>query len=427
MRTIINWVLYGLIVGVFSGLASALFLAGLDAVTNVREAHAWLLFLLPLAGAMVSYGYMRWGGAASRGNNLIVEQIRSLQVDRVERVPLRMAPMILLGTWVTHLFGGSAGREGTAVQMGGSLADLAARFFRADAVDRRILLLCGLSGGFGAVFGTPLAGAVFALEVVTLGGRMAYKAIVAVVISAFVGDWLTRAVGIKHLSYSMGGIPSFSMLLLVKVAAAAICFGLMSWLFVTGVKQLKGVLSRIVPRVYVRSFIGGAVVIALVYIAGSRTYLGLSLPLLVQSFQEQLPSVDFVWKSVITVITLGSGFLGGEVTPLFVIGAALGNALAPVLHLSVPFLAGLGLIAVFAGAANTPLACIVLGYELFGGAGIGYMFVVCLISYMFSGHAGIYESQLLGVPKPRFLIRVPGAGLWLGRANAKKKGRTAPH
>ncbi|AZN41910.1 voltage-gated chloride channel family protein [Paenibacillus albus] len=427
MRTFVKWILYGFIVGVLSGLASALFLAGLDAVTDVREAHAWLLFLLPLAGAAVSYMYLKRGGAASRGNNLIVEQIRGLQEDGAERVPLRMAPMILLGTWVTHLFGGSAGREGTAVQMGGSLADLAARYLQANAVDRRILLLSGISGGFGAVFGTPLAGAVFALEVVTMGRRVAHKAIIAVVISAFVGDWLTRELGIKHLSYSIGVIPPFSMILLLKVAAAAICFGLMSWLFVMGIKQLKGILSRIVSRAYVRSFIGGMVVIALVYIAGSRTYLGLSLPLLVQSFHEQLPTVDFIWKSVFTVITLGSGFLGGEVTPLFVIGAALGNALAPLLHLSVPFLAGLGLIAVFAGASNTPIACVVLGCELFGGAGIGYMILVCLISYMFSGHAGIYESQLHGVPKPRYLIRVPGARLLLERANAKKKGRAAPH
>ncbi|REE80122.1 H+/Cl- antiporter ClcA [Paenibacillus taihuensis] len=427
MRTVVKWVLYGLIVGILSGSASALFLAGLDYVTDVRESHKWLLFLLPLGGAAFSYGYMKRGGASSRGNNLIVEQIRKDQPGEYERVPLRMAPFILLGTWVTHLFGGSAGREGTAVQMGGSLAELAARWVRADAADRRILLLCGISGGFGAVFGTPLAGAVFALEVVTMGRRVAYKAIIAVVISAFVGDWLTRAYGIKHLVYSMGIIPTFSVVLLLKVAAAGIGFGLMSWLFVMGIKSLKLVFSRYVANAPLRSFIGGAAVITLVYIAGTRTYLGLSLPLLVQSFHEQLPSLDFAWKTVFTVITLGSGFLGGEVTPLFVIGATLGNALAPVLHLSVPFLAGLGLIAVFAGASNTPLACIVLGYELFGASGIGYMIVACLISYMFSGHAGIYESQLLGVPKPRMFLRIPGASLLPGYANSKKKGRTAPH
>lgn len=425
MRTIAKWVLYGLIVGVLSGSASALFLAGLDYVTDVRELHPVLLFLLPIAGAAVSYGYMKRGGAASRGNNLIVEQIRKEHGEGYEHVPLRMAPFILLGTWVTHLFGGSAGREGTAVQMGGSLADLAARWVRADAADRRILLLCGISGGFGAVFGTPLAGTVFALEVVTMGRRIAYKAILAVVIAAFVGDWLTRAYGIKHLVYSMGEIPSFSVLLLLKVAAAGIGFGLMSLLFVMGIKSLKRVFGRYVSNAPLRSFIGGAVVIVLVYVAGTRTFLGLSLPLLVQSFHEQLPSFDFAWKTVFTVITLGTGFLGGEVTPLFVVGATLGNALAPVLHLSVPFLAGLGLIAVFAGASNTPLACMVLGYELFGSAGIGYMIVVCLISYMFSGHAGIYESQLLGVPKPPYFIRIPGASLLPG--HAKKKGRTAPH
>ncbi|QHW34570.1 voltage-gated chloride channel protein [Paenibacillus rhizovicinus] len=413
MRKLLEWIAYSAIMGGLTGTASALFLAGLDRLTDVRTNQPWLLWLLPLGGALVSLIYKNYGANAGKGNNLIVEQIRAGDepAERYERVPAIMAPFVLLGTWATHLFGGSAGREGTAVQMGGSLGDVVGRLVKAGGSDRRMLLMCGISGGFASVFGTPMAGAVFALEVVTMGRWISPRMIIPCLIAAFTGDYATRAWGIHHLHYSMGAIPHFSLSVLLKVLVAAILFGFMSLLFTLGISYLKRGMALVASHASARSFIGGFIVVGLVYAVGSRDYLGLSLPLLVQAFQEPLSSLAFLWKTIFTVVTLGSGFMGGEVTPLFVIGGTLGNALAPLLHLDLPFLAGLGLIGVFSGAANAPAACFFLGLELFGLHGAGYMGAVCLVSYMFSGHVGIYSSQLAGVKRPRYFVRVPGLAL----------------
>lgn len=410
MGKIIRWTVLSLLMGGLTGTASAVFLAGLDRLTDTRLEHPWLLWLLPPGGALVSLMYKKYGASAGKGNNLIVEQIRrdDEAAGTFEPVPAIMAPFVLLGTWATHLFGGSAGREGTAVQMGGSLGDVLGRLVRSEGGERRMLLIAGISGGFASVFGTPLAGAVFALEVVTMGRWVALRMVVPSAIAAFTGDYVTRAWGIHHLHYAWGGIPAFSLFVMLKVLTAALAFGLMSLLFTLGVQYVKQGMGAIVAHAGWRSFIGGFVVIGLVYAAGTRDYLGLSLPLLQRAFDEPLSSFAFLWKTIFTVVTLGSGYMGGEVTPLFVIGGTLGNALSPLLQLGVPFLAGLGLLGVFSGAANAPAACFCLGLELFGFHGAGYMAVVCLVSFMFSGHAGIYGAQLAGVERPRYFVRVPG-------------------
>ncbi|RAP78282.1 chloride channel protein [Paenibacillus montanisoli] len=413
MKRQILWLVYGALTGMIVGSAAALFLAGLEYATYLQIEHFWLLYVLPLAGAAVSLLYARFGRNSSKGNNLIIEQVRrgDRKAESFEEVPFRMAPFILIGTWITHLFGGSAGREGTAVQMGGSLADWLSRLLKADAEGRRVLLLCGISAGFGSVFGTPWAGMIFALEAVTMGRRVAFSAILPCLAAALIGNYTTLAWGIAHLAYDMGEIPSFSWMVVLNVMLASIAFGLMSLLFAVSVQGFKLFLLKLIAAGWARAFVGGLIVIALVYAADSRDYLGLSLQLLLQSFQEDLPAAAFIWKTIFTVVTLGSGYLGGEVTPLFVIGATLGSSLAPFLHMNAGFLAGLGLIAVFAGAANAPIACFVLGMELFGAAGAGYMLLACVVSYMVSGHTGIYSAQLAGVNRPKYYIRVPGIQL----------------
>ena len=286
--------------------------------------------------------------------------------------------------------------------------------------------MCGVSGGFASVFGTPLAGTAFALEAVTMGRWVSARMIAPCAIAAFAGDYVTRAWGIRHLHYAMGDMPPFTLLVLLKVIAASVAFGLTSLLFTLGIQYVKRAMAAFVSHAAWRSVIGGCIVIALVYAFGTRDYLGLGLPLLVQAFQAPLSAFAFLGKAVFTVITLGSGYMGGEVTPLFVIGAALGNALAPLLHLGIPFLAGLGLIGVFSGAANAPAACFVLGLELFGLHGAGYMLAASLVSYIFSGHAGIYGAQLAGVDRPRFFVRFPGAGLLFRRGKASRSGAKSP-
>ncbi|USB35084.1 voltage-gated chloride channel family protein [Paenibacillus sp. YPG26] len=399
-------------VGALSGSASALFLAGLDWATDSRMNHAWLLYLLPVGGAFMSYLYLKIGSNAGKGNNLILETIHHGK----ESIPLRMAPLVLGGTIITHLFGGSAGREGTAIQMGGSLAARVGRLLRLDAADTRIILMCGISGGFGSVFGTPLAGTVFALEVLVIG-MLRYEALLPCFIASVVGNLVTTAWGIQHVHFQIDVVPDLSLIIILKVLAASIAFGLTALLFSTLTHYFKRTFTKLISHPAARSFVGGTVIILLVFIFGTRDYLGLGIPLIERAFSGDVPDYAFLLKILFTALTLGAGFLGGEVTPLFVIGAALGSSLGIWFNEPVGFFAALGFIAVFSGAANTPLACFIMGIELFGAEAGVYMLMACVIGYLFSGHTGIYSSQQLGASKSKlFLIR---AGDTLG--DIKKK------
>lgn len=413
--TLLKWIILGSGVGILTGTASALFLKSLDAVTNLRLEHSWLLFLLPAGGALVSYLYWKFGKNSSKGNNLILEQIN----DGQETIPLRMAPLVLFGTLVTHLFGGSAGREGTAVQMGGSLAEWFGKLLRVGPVDRKILLICGISGGFGSIFGTPLAGTVFGLEVLAIG-LISHEALIPAFVASFVGNLVTSSFwGVSHLHYSIGEVPSLDWLVVLKVVFASILFGLTSILFSELTHFLKKWYTRLFKNPMLKSAVGGFIIIGLVYMIGSRDYLGLGIPLIQSSFTENVSPFAFLFKLIFTSLTLGAGFQGGEVTPLFAIGATLGNALSGFLHLYAPFLAGLGFIAVFSGATNTPIACFLMGIELFGSEAAIYLFIASIVSYLFSGHTGIYTSQRIGISKSHF-ISLPG-GITLSSVKGIRK------
>ncbi|QJC53732.1 voltage-gated chloride channel protein [Paenibacillus albicereus] len=387
---LLKWLALGSLVGALAGSASALLLWSLELATDTRMAHPWLLALLPAAGFFVSWTYRQVGGSAIRGSNLILESIH----EGRERIPLRMAPLVLGGTVLTHLTGGSAGREGTAVQMGGSLAWLAGTLVRSGADDRRILLLCGMAGGFGSVFGTPLAGALFGVEVLAIG-LLRHGALYPCLVAALVGDAVTRAWGIGHAVYPLGEVPPESFAALAAVALAAVAFGLAARLFIAAVHGVRRLATRLVPSAPWRSAAGGTVIALLALLVGGGNYLGLSLPLLQDSFAPSgsIEPFDWLGKLLFTALTLGTGFQGGEVTPLFVIGSTLGHALAPLLQLPAPLLAGLGLVGVFSAAANTPLACFVLGLELFGADAAAYLLVASVIAYLCSGTASIYSSQ----------------------------------
>jgi H+/Cl- antiporter ClcA len=398
-RTFLKWILLGSGVGILSGSASALFLVSLEYVTGQRIEHPWHLFLLPAGGAFVSFIYLKIGKNSAKGNNLIIEQIN----NGSETIPLRMAPLVLLGTLITHLFGGSAGREGTAVQMGGSLAEGFGKLLRISPADRRILLICGISGGFGSIFGTPLAGTVFGLEVLAIG-FISHEALLPAFVASFVGDLITTSFwGVSHTHYQVGLVPDLSAAVILKVIFASVLFGLTSILFSELTHALKKGYSYLFHNPMIKSAVGGFIIIGLVYLLGTRDYLGLGIPLIQDSFEEGVSPFAFLWKLIFTSLTLGAGFQGGEVTPLFAIGATLGNALSGFLHLYGPFLASLGFIAVFCGATSTPIACFLMGIELFGSDSAIYMFIACLVSYLFSGHTGIYTSQRIGVSKSQFI------------------------
>ncbi|MEY3897744.1 MAG: hypothetical protein RLZZ214_3265 [Verrucomicrobiota bacterium] len=401
---LLKWTVLVVPVGVLSGTASAFFLWSLDRLTEMRWQHGWLLFLLPVAGVVISLIYHHFGKSVEAGNNLILEQIHTPGGG----VPLRMAPLVLIGTLLTHLCGGSAGREGTAVQMGGSLADAYRRLFRIDAKHQRMLLMAGIAGGFGSVFGTPLTGAIFAMEVMVIG-RIQYEALVPVLVASIVGDYTCSAWGIHHTTYhiGIGGGWQLDPLLLVQVVGAAVCFGLASRLFSGMVHLFQGFWQRVIPLPWLRPAAGAAFVIGLVYLLGTRDYLGLGVshpdPDVVTILSSFRPGGadpwSWWWKLIFTAVTLSCGFKGGEVTPLFFIGAALGNCIATLTGAPVDLFAGLGFIAVFAGAANTPLACTLMGIELFGAHHTVYFAVACFVAYHLSGHSGIYRSQRIGISK----------------------------
>ena len=390
-RTGLEWTGLGALVGVATGLVSALFLVSLEVATEFRTSHEYVVYALPLAGLLVGLGYERWGKPIVGGNDLILDTIHGAR----PQLPLRMAPMVLVGTLFTHVFGGSAGREGTAVQMGASLADAIAHRFRVRRETRRQLLAAGIAGGFSSVFGTPMAGTVFGLEVATIG-RMDYAAIVPAAVAALVGDFVTRRLGIVHTAYPTIAHVELNAVVLGKLAVVGVAMAGATIAFVELTHRLKHVLETRIVRLPFRMFAGGAAVVILWRLVGSSDYLGLGVPMIVRSFTDpSVPWFAFAVKLVLTAITLSCGFIGGEVTPLFFIGATLGSVLARVLGLPIELGAGVGIAAVFGAASNAPISLSIMAVELLGGNAFPHVFIVTVIAYVLSGHRGIYASQLL--------------------------------
>jgi H+/Cl- antiporter ClcA len=394
-NALFQWTWLGAAVGVACGIASAVFLLLLDRATAFREAHPAIVYGLPLSGLVVGAFYERWGKPIAGGNNLIIDTIH----DDSPQIPLRMAPMVLLGTVLTHLFGGSAGREGTAVQMGASLADEIAHRLGVGKEIRRQLLAAGIAGGFGSVFGTPVAGTLFGLEVVCIG-RVEYDALVPALVASVVGDQVTRRLGVVHTVYPTLSTVDLSPAVLGKLAVIGVAMALATVAFVELTHRLKQGLAARIPRLPVRMFVGGCAVVVLWKLFGTDEYLGLGVPFIVRAFHDPaLPVFAFAAKILFTAITLGAGFLGGEVTPLFFVGAALGSVSARLLGLPIELGAGVGIAAVFGAAANTPVALSIMAAELLGTGVLPHVLVVSVIAYLLSGHRGIYPSQRVLRPK----------------------------
>lgn len=391
---ILKWILITAVAGALIGSASALLLSSLNWATDYRESHLWIIGLLPLAGLVIGLIYHYFAGTAARGNNFLIEEIHSAH----NIIPFKMAPLVYIGTVLTHLFGGSAGREGTGVQMGGAIADFMSRVFRMHPYDRKIMIQIGIGAGFASVFGTPLAGAVFALEVIIVG-RMRYDAILPIFLASFFANYACHAWGIKHTVYHITQVPGLGVDILLWVLLASVFFGLTARLFSRSIEFWSRTAKKYVAYAPFRPLLGGICIALCVWIMGTTKYIGLGVPVIVNSFSETQMWYDFLLKLILTTFTIGVGFKGGEVTPLFFVGATLGSALSAVIPLPLSFMAGIGFVAVFAGATNTPIACTFMGIELFGvEAGI-YLGVACVASYLFSGHTGIYTAQIVGSPK----------------------------
>lgn len=407
----VRWIAIGAGIGVIAGLASAALLASLSWATDTRVGHGWIVWFLPLAGLTMGCLYHYTGGRAAEGNNLIIDEIEEPDAG----VPRRMAPLIFVSTLLTQLFGGSAGREGTGVQLSVSLNDSIARVLPFSPEDRRIVMIAAMSAGFGALFGVPIAGALFGLEVRN-SGRLRVEAVIPCVTGSIVGDLVVRGLHIHHETTPTLATIDTGLGSVLRFIGLGIAFGLVGVVFILATRGLKALGARILPWSPARPLVGGVLVLALMVAVGTRDYLGLSLPIATSALDGNETSGSvFALKLLFTVVTLGLGFYGGEVTPLFVIGAALGASFAPVIGLPIALGAALGYVAVFAGAANVPITCTIMAVELFGSHALLPAAVVCVVAYVFSTRRSIYHSRRAGSEG------VGLTGLFLGRVRESRR------
>ncbi|SMO45575.1 H+/Cl-antiporter ClcA [Flavobacterium resistens] len=390
MISISKWIIICALIGIFSGSASAFFLVSLEWVTQFRIAHDWIIWLLPIGGLLVGLSYYYFGESVVKGNNLLLEEYENPQ----KTIPFKMAPLVLLGTLLTHLFGGSAGREGTAVQMGGAIADQFTRFFKLDNSERKILIILGISAGFASVFGTPLAGAIFALEVLYFS-KINFKSILLSFLVAYAAYFTVEFWEIKHTHYSIPIVPELNSSNLFYTIVLGLLSGLAALLFARSTHFWSSLFSKNVKYPPLRPFIGGVILAIVIAGLGFTKFSGLGVPVIVDSFSNPNNWYDFLLKILFTGFTLGAGFKGGEVTPLFFVGATLGSALSIVIPMPIALLAGIGFVAVFSGATHTPIACTIMGMELFGIQPGIFIAIGCTIAYFSSGSVGIYKSQIV--------------------------------
>ena len=389
LRTAIKWIIFSILSGLLIGMVGIAFYFGMTWVTDTRTAYPWLIFFLPLGGIVIVLLYHLLHDEKDTGTNLVLSAIHS-----GDEIPLRMAPLIFISTLITHLFGGSAGREGAALQFGTSLGNWLGRKIHLNESDKRIMTLAGMSAAFAALFGTPMAAAVFPMEVISVG-IMYYAALVPCVFSAFIGERISIFMGVRTLTapYPVEEVPNFYGIAWGKAILLAICFAFAGALFCVMLHIFEKQLKKWFQNPYLRVFVGGVTVVLLWKITGTDTYLGLGGGTIAQSFAEPQKLWVFLLKILFTCITLCSGFKGGEIVPSLFIGATFGSALAAIFGLPVDICAACGMVGVFCAVTNSPISSLLIAFELFGFAGMPYFCTVIAVSYLLSGYQSLYKAQ----------------------------------
>ena len=386
--TFIKWLLYSCLIGVIVGLVAVAFHEGINWASQTRGGHPWVIFLLPLGGMAIVLLYQVCGMEKDRGTNLVLVAVRD-----AERLKLRTAPLIFLSTIITHLVGGSAGREGAALQLGASLSAYIGRKLRLDEKDGRTVVMCGMAAAFSALFGTPLTAAVFAMEVVTVG-RMYYAAIVPCLASSLSAVLTAQRFGL-HIEdgYPVSDAIELDPATIFQVAALGLLCAGLSVVFCKAMHTAPKLYGKYLPNPLVRAAVGGGLVLALTLLAGAQTYNGAGDGVIRQLLAGGTIPEAFLLKILFTALTLGAGFRGGEIVPVLFTGCAFGTWVGPMLGLPHGFSGALGMAAVFCGATNCPLTSVLLAYELFGGVGLPLYALCCGVSYMLSGYHGLYSEQ----------------------------------
>jgi len=393
-------VIIATMVGIAVGIVSVAFHLAVEKATELRTEYSMLLWLLPIGGVAIVWLYQKAGMEKDRGTNFVLEAVR----DNNE-LTIVTAPLIFISTVITHLFGGSSGREGAALQLGGSIASYIGKVIKLDEHEQRMITMCGMSAGFSAIFGTPITAVVFAMEVVSVG-VMHYSAIVPCVVSASVGAYIAKLVGVSEPGFRITGIPELCMSSLFRVLALGMLCAVVSILFCLTLKKTHILYEKIHNKMLV-AFLGGVIVIGLTYIFGTRDYNGAGMEVITAAASGEARPEAFILKTILTAATLGAGFKGGEIVPTLFVGATFGNVAGGILGLDPSFGAALGMTALFCGVTNCPLTSLILSVELFGSKGLLFYALASAASYKLSGYYGLYSSQKIVYSKhrPKFIDR----------------------
>ena len=390
---LLKWIVVGGLVGGVGGVVGALFHLGVNYATSVRLAHPWVLYLLPLGGLVIA-GLYRLCKLEGKGTNAVIESVHF-----GSDVPVLLVPLIFVSTVITHLCGGSAGREGAALQIGGGIGYRTGRLLHLGEKDLPLATLCGMSGVFSALFGTPLTATVFALEVISVG-VLYYAGLVPCITAAMTGYLISLLLGVPPTRFTVA-MPALDAWTMLLVLVLAILCALVSILFCRGLHITEHLAARLVKNSYLRAAAGGVVIIALTLLLGTTDYNGAGMDVIQRALNGQANGWAWLLKLLFTAITIGCGFKGGEVVPSFFVGAAFGCWVGTLLGLPPAFAAAIGLVAVFCGAVNCPIASVVLSVEMFGAEGMLYFAMACAISYVLSGYCGLYSSQTILYSKLR--------------------------
>ena len=388
MKAMIKWLAIASMIGVIVGLVASAFGHALIGVNALRAAHPLTALALPFGGLLIVFLYRFFHDADDKGTNMVIASIHSSS-----NIPFRMAPLIFASTVITHLCGGSAGREGAAIQLGGSIANKIGKRMKLSANDQHIIIMCGMSAGFSALFGTPMAATIFSLEVISVG-IMHYSALVPCVTASMIGHFVAEFLRMPPEVFPVAGVPAMEAAMFFKVVLLSALFGAVSILFCMILHQAEHLYAHYLKNTYVRIFVGGVLVLAASGLLGSDMYLGSGMGIIEHIFHEgETGRFTFLLKMIFTALTLGAGFKGGEIVPSLTIGAAFGCVMAPIIGLPVSLAAACGMAGVFCGVTNCPITSLLISFELFGFAGMPYYLTTVAVSYMLSGYYGLYHAQ----------------------------------
>lgn len=383
----LKWIIFAIIVGAIVGLCGTAFYFALSLVTVLRTQNTWLIFLLPLGGLGIVAMYRFLHNEKDTGTNLVISAIHS-----DDELPLRMAPLIFVSTLITHLFGGSAGREGAALQMGGSIGNALGKLFRFDDKDKHVMIMCGMSAAFSALFGTPMAAAILPMEMVSVG-VMYYIALVPCVISSLVAHGIAYSFGVSNEMFIIRSIPKFGIITSIEISVLAILCALVSILFCVLLHKSEDLYKRFFTNPYIRVIAGGCIIIVLTLLVGNQDYNGTGINIIEHCINGTVRPEAFLLKMIFTALTLGAGYKGGEIVPSFFTGAAFGCLFGNLLGFSPTLCTAVGMTAVFCGVTNCPITSLLISFELFGYDGMPYFLLATALSYMLSGYFGLYRSQ----------------------------------